>query len=127
MGREKSQQAARTKKTLVITKAFLRAVEFLKMSRNDVALLLGISEASLTRLFQGGRTIDPPTKEGEIATYFLRLYRSLDTLFGGNRENSVKWFTSSNTHLGGAPIELVKSIGGLVEVTGYLDAMLGKV
>jgi transcriptional regulator with XRE-family HTH domain len=125
--RDKTQQAERTKKSLVITKAFLRAVEFLEMSRSDVALLLGISEASLTRLFQGGRAIEPPTKEGEIATYFLRLYRSLDTLFGGNRENSVRWFKSSNTHLGGVPIELVKSIGGLVEVTGYLDAMRGKV
>lgn len=127
MRRENSQQAARTKKSLVVTKAFLRAVEFLEMSRSDVALLLGISESSLTRLFQGGRTIEPPTKEGEIATYFLRLYRGLDTLFGGNRENSVKWFRSSNIHLGGVPIELVKSIGGLVEVTGYLDAMRGKV
>jgi transcriptional regulator with XRE-family HTH domain len=125
--REKGQQAERTRKSLVITKAFLRAVEFLEMSRSDVALLLGISEASLTRLFQGGRAIESPAKEGEIATYFLRLYRSLDTLFGGNRENSVKWFKSSNTHLGGVPIELVKSIGGLVEVTGYLDAMRGKV
>lgn len=114
-------------KSQVITKAFLRAVERLDMSRSEIALVLGISEASLTRLFQGGRAIEAESKEGEIALYFLRLYRSLDTLFGGDRENSVKWFKSSNVHLGGIPIEIVKSIGGLIEITGYLDAMRGKV
>ena len=113
--------------TPVVTRAFLKAVEFLEMPRSDAALILGISEASLSRLFQGERVIESPTKEGEIAIIFLRLYRSLDTLFGGDRRNSVKWFKSPNTHLGGVPIELVKSIEGLVEVTEYLAAMRGKV
>lgn len=124
---ERRSHAQPDKRALVVTKAFLRAVEALEMTRADVAVVLGISEASLTRLFQGGRLIEPSTKEGEIAVYFLRLFRSLDALCGGNRENSVKWFTSPNTHLSGIPTQLVKSIGGLVEVTGYLDAMRGKV
>ena len=123
----RADQVSDETRSRVITKAFLRAVGFLEIARSDVALVLGISEASLSRLFQGGRTIEIRSKEGEIATYFLRLYRSLDTLFGGKREDSAKWFKSANTHLGGEPIELVKSIGGLVEVAGYLDSMRGKV
>jgi transcriptional regulator with XRE-family HTH domain len=111
----------------VVTKAFLRASEALGMSRQDIAAVLGISEASLSRLFQGERHVDAALKEGEIARYFLRLYRSLDSLFGGSRENSIKWFSSPNRHLNGVPANLVKTIGGLVEVTGYLDAMRGKV
>lgn len=127
MRRGKSDLAESTKKSSVVTKAFLRSVNLLEMSRADVSALLGVSEASLTRLYQGGRVIDLATKEGEIAVYFLRLYRSLDTLFGGNAVNAIQWFKSRNSHLGGVPLELVKSIGGLVEVAGYLDSMRGKV
>jgi transcriptional regulator with XRE-family HTH domain len=111
----------------VVTKAFLRASESLGMGRQEIAAVLGVSEASLSRLFQGSRHVDASPKEGEIARYFLRLYRSLDSLFGGNPADTTKWFSSPNTHLGGTPAELVQTIGGLVEVTGYLDAMRGKV
>lgn len=121
------QEAKKTERSRVLTKAFLRSGESLRLSRGELAAILGISEATLSRMFQGERMIDPSLKEAEIARYFLRIFRSLDTLFGGDEENSVRWFKSRNTHLGGIPAELVKTIGGLVGVAEYLDAMRGKV
>jgi len=54
------------------------------LMRSDCAA----SEASVSRL-QTGRGLDPETKEGELALLFLRLYRSLDALVGGDERQPV--------------------------------------
>ncbi len=106
----------------VLTKAVLRAGRRLDLQQKSLALILGVSAASLSRLSQG-RSIRPETKEGELAVLFVRLFRSLDALFGGDEEASRKWFHARNEHLGGVPAELVQTVQGLVRVVEYLDAM----
>ena len=56
---------------------------------------------------------------------FLRVFRSLDALMGGSREKSQKWLRAENVHLGGAPVQLIETVPGLVHVVQYLDAMRG--
>jgi transcriptional regulator with XRE-family HTH domain len=109
----------------VLTRALLRAAERLGLSQKDLAPILGVSPSTLSRLPR--RPLDPRSKEGELGILFVRLYRSLDALLGGNAEACRRWFHAPNRHLGGTPAELVRSVAGLVHVIEYLDAMRGKV
>jgi len=106
----------------VLTKATLRAAERLGLPQRVLCRVLGVSPASLSRLGRS-RSIDPETKEGELATLFVRLYRGLDSLVGGSDEKARAWLEASNSHLDGVPAELIQSVQGLVKTTEYLDAM----
>ncbi len=109
----------------VLAKAVLNAAARLDLRQRDVAAILGASEASVSRLTRG-RGIDPLSKEGELALLFLRLYRSLDTLVGGNDAQARAWLSAQNDHLGGVPAERLASVQGLVDVVRYLDGMRGR-
>lgn len=109
----------------VLAKAVLSAAGRLGLRNRQLAAIVGSSEASISRL-QHGRGLDPDTKEGELALLFLRLYRSLDALVGGDDDKARRWLNSENTHLGGVPAERIHSVEGLVDVVQYLDAMRGR-
>lgn len=126
-GNLKSKLQNEEQKKEVLRKSLLRATEYLHISRKELCTILGMSEASASRLAEGQRLIDPTSKEGELALLLIRLYRNLDTLFGGNSEQYQQWLRHENFHLQGIPIYLVQTIPGLVEVTSYLDAMRAKV
>lgn len=108
----------------VLTRAALRAAERLGLAQKDLAVLLGVSASTVSRFTQ--RPLDPRSKEGELAVLFVRLYRSLDALVGGQDEAARSWMNSDNTHLGAPPARLVQTVTGLVHVLEYLDAMRGK-
>jgi transcriptional regulator with XRE-family HTH domain len=114
------------KKEMVLTKAVLRSARLLGVSRKEIAEIIGVSEPTLSRMHQGEATIVLKSKEGEAASLWLRVYRSLDSLLGGKPELCSKWLTAPNEHLGGVPLNLSKKIQGLVHVAGYLDAMRAK-
>lgn len=109
----------------VLTRATLRAAEYLGLSQRVLAQVLGVSAASLSRLGRS-RHIDPESKEGELAILFVRLYRGLDSLVGGSDEKARAWLAAENAHLAGVPLELIQSVEGLVRTTEYVDAMRAK-
>jgi transcriptional regulator with XRE-family HTH domain len=110
----------------VLTKAVERAAGLLQVSDRELAGILGVSPSSVSRLSRGGRAIDPASKEGELALLFLRAFRSLDALLGGDAFKSRAWLRAYNRHLAGVPAELLQSAQGLVRVTDYLDALRGQ-
>jgi transcriptional regulator with XRE-family HTH domain len=109
----------------VLAKAALAAAERLGLRSRQLAEIIGTSEASVSRL-RSGRGLDPATKEGELALLFLRLYRSLDTLVGGDDVKARDWLHAANDHLGGVPADRIRTVEGLVDVVQYLDAMRGR-
>ncbi len=109
-----------------LTKATLRVSDRLGLSQFELAQTLGLSAASVSRLMSGSKRLAPESKEGELALYLVRVFRSLDALVGGSVEKAEAWFSAQNRTLAGVPRELVKTIGGLVHVAEYLDAMRGK-
>jgi hypothetical protein len=109
----------------VLAKAVLAAAERLGLRNRQLAGVLGSSEASVSRL-QHGRGLDPGTKEGELALLFLRVYRSLDALVGGDDDQARAWLHARNDHLRGVPAERIRTVEGLVDVVQYLDAMRGR-
>jgi hypothetical protein len=110
----------------VLTQALRRAAEAWELSQRELARILGVSDATASRLFAGVSKIEPDRKEGELALLFLRSFRSLDALLGGDAARARAWLRASNEHLGGVPADRLQSVEGLVHVVGYLDAMRGK-
>jgi hypothetical protein len=108
---------------VVLTKSLLRAAGLLELSSANLARILGVSEASVSRLASGSRTIDPQSKEGELALLLVRVYRSLDALVGTDAAQRKAWLHSPNRALNGRPADLIQRADGLVSVVNYLDAM----
>jgi hypothetical protein len=106
----------------VATKAALRAAAALGLSNRALAGILGVSEASVSRMGSGTYRLAPGEKPFELAMLFLRLFRSLDALVGGDEAAARAWLQAEHTVLGDAPAALIQSIPGLVTVLGYLDA-----
>jgi hypothetical protein len=109
----------------VLAGALLAAAGRLGVRNRLLAEVIGTSEASVSRL-SAGRVLDPGSKEGELALLFLRLYRSLDALVGGNDGQARAWLHAENAHLGGVPAERIRRVEGLVDVIQYLDGMRGR-
>jgi len=110
----------------VLTKAFLRAGALLELSQKELAAIVGVSAATLSRIGAGSSYLRPDTKEGELAILFIRIFRSLDALLGGADSSSQDWLRSYNHHLNGKPLELMQGVRGLVDVSQYLDGIRGK-
>jgi hypothetical protein len=123
MARARPQPRTAPAPGAVLSKAALRAAGLLGLSSRSLARILGVSEASVSRLAAGARTIDPASKEGELALLLVRVYRSLDALVGTDAAQRRAWLESHNDALNGKPVDLLQRADGLVHVVAYLDAM----
>ena len=106
----------------VVTKAALRAAGLLGIPNKVLARVVGVSEASVSRMGAGTYTLAPGDKPFELAVLFVRFYRALDALVHGDEAVARAWIASPNAALGGQPLTLIQSVPGLVHVVSYLDA-----
>ena len=105
----------------VLTKALLNAGKSLGLSQAELGQVIGRDRTSLNR------SISESSKAGELALLFIRCYRSLYVLVGGDSGEMKHWMHTNNLHTGGVPAEQVKTVAGLARVVDYLDALRGKV
>lgn len=110
------------KQQAVLTTATVRAADFLGLSNGDLARVLGLSPASVTRMRQGSFQLDRDSKAFELAQLLVRLFRSLDSIVGGDMESLRSWMNSLNTALGHKPSELIRTVRGLVATVDYVDS-----
>ena len=110
----------------VLSTAVARAAERLNISRSLLAKILGVSPATITRLYAGNYQLEPQRKEWEFGLLFVRLFRSLDSIVG-EESTARNWLTSDNRGLNGRPLDLISNTEGLVRVVHYLDASRGLV
>lgn len=106
----------------VLTKALLRAAERLGLSGRQLAGIVGVSEATVSRLRRGEAALESGSKPFELAALVVRAFRSLDAITGGDEAVARVWLAAPNTALAARPIERLSSVQGLVDVTTYLDA-----
>jgi hypothetical protein len=106
----------------VVTKAALRAAGLLGISNKALARIVGLSEASISRMGSGTFMLTPGEKPFELAVLFVRFYRALDAIVHGDDEVARAWLANPNAALGGTPLTLIQSVPGLVHAVAYLDA-----
>jgi len=108
--------------TAVRTKAVLRAAEHLGMTSKSLATVIGVSEATISRMRSGDYTLQRGQKSFELAILFVRFNRSLDAIVGGDQEVARAWLKNPNTALDSEPLMLIQTVSGLMNALNYLDA-----
>lgn len=106
----------------VVSKAVVNAAERLGLTGKTLGTILGLSEASVSRLKRSELLLFPGDKSFELALMFIRLFRSLDAITSGDEAVAKAWLRNENSALGGAPLEKLLTISGLIDVLSYLDA-----
>ncbi|HET7165590.1 MAG TPA: MbcA/ParS/Xre antitoxin family protein [Pseudolabrys sp.] len=110
------------KESAVVTKATLRAADHLEIKNNVLAKIVGLSEPTISRMRKGEFTLERGQKAFELAVLFVRFYRSLDAIVGGDDSVAADWLKNSNRAFDGVPLEIIQSVSGLTNVIGYLDS-----
>lgn len=113
-------------KKKVLAKAVINSADELDINANDLATILGMHRTSLSRI-KTKMEIDPDSKTGELSLLFVRIYRSLYALSGGETKTMRLFLKSKNQVTGGIPLEQMKTIVGMVNVLQFVDALRGKI
>lgn len=111
----------------VLTSATLKAAELLGITHGNLAKIIGVSPATVSRMSKAAYLLDHSRKEWELALLFVRLFRALDSITAGRAEDAKAWLFSHNHRLAGHPAELLGNVLGLVSVVDYLDSVRGRV
>ena len=105
----------------LVAEACGRAAQALGLTRDELSAVVGKHRTSIERT-----GLDPKTKEGELGLLFLRVYRSLHALMGGDQALMRHWMEHPNRQLGEQPPrQLLARVEGLTRVASYLDALRG--
>ncbi len=106
----------------VLSKAALRAAGHLGLSNAALGQILGLSEPTISRMHKGDYSLKRGRKEFELAQLFVRAFRSLDAITGGDDCSARSWLQAENLALQARPIDLMKTVRGLVAITAYVDS-----
>ena len=110
----------------VLAKAVLNASEQLGLKQAELAAVLGVHRTAISRLKQS-QSLDPLSKQGEIALLVVRIARALFALTGGDAEWIKHFMRTHNNITGDIPAKQIESIQGLMTVVQFVDAIRGKV
>jgi Antitoxin Xre/MbcA/ParS C-terminal toxin-binding domain len=110
----------------LVTHAFVNAGRALGMPLAQLAQVIGVGESTMKNYSRGGAAIKSG-KNLELSLGFIRVYRALYAILGGNLEQMQHWMRTPNLHLRQqVPAELAVSYQGLAELNVYLDAVRGR-
>ena len=107
----------------VLTKAALRAADRLGVSGKSLARIVGLSEASVSRMGSGAYTLAPGDKAFELAVMFVRLFRSLGALVRRTTRSRGRG-SRANAALDGTPADLIRHAGRASLRTGRARSRL---
>jgi len=105
-----------------ITKAVTRASGNLNVPNRILGSIIGLSESTVSRMRKGTYLLNRNEKAFELSVLFVRMYRSLTAIVGGDDAIAQSWLNNYNTALQANPIERIQSVNGLMDVINYLDA-----
>jgi len=106
----------------ILTKAVTRASDNLNMPNRILGSIIGLSESTISRMRKGTYLLSPTEKAFELSVLFVRMYRSLSAIVGGDDAIARSWLHNYNTALQANPIERIQSVNGLMDVINYLGA-----
>lgn len=112
----------------VLATATAETARRLGLGSSALARIIGVSQPTASRLLRGRYRLVPDSKPWELAAQFLRLYRSLSAIVGGEDELARAWLDSPNAAFAGQiPRDLIQRVDGLVHACDYLDAHRARV
>src|SRR5258708_29521214 len=93
---------------VILSRATVRAARFLDVAQADLAQVIGVSGATLSRIAHCRKALDPGSKPWQLAALFVRLFRSLDAIAGSDDAPARPWLPSDNHSPGRAPPALMR-------------------
>jgi transcriptional regulator with XRE-family HTH domain len=106
----------------VLAKSAIRAADKLGISQKKLAVILGVSETTISWIKNRSCAFERSSgKTFEFAVLFVRAYLLLDAIVGGDEAVARAWLNNRNEALQERPIDLLKSVRGLVSVVQYLN------
>ena len=106
----------------VVTEAVIRAADQLGVNAKSLSAVLGVSEATVSRMRRKDFLLERGTKPFELGVLFVRLFRSLDAIVGGDETVAKAWIKNPNMALEARTLEKISTIAGLIDVIAYLDS-----
>ena len=119
--------AAAANPAVVLSRATMRAAQLLGITQSDLADVIGVSPATMSRIANGQKQLEPGSKAWQLAALFVRVFRSLDAIVGSDDALARAWMRSENTALGGVPRDLIRDPAGLARTVDYLDAARARI
>ena len=112
----------------VLSSAVAEVAQQLNINSTQLGHILGISQPSASRLMRSQYALSEKTKEWEMATMLVRLFRGLYSIVGNNNQLAKDWLKSRNASFGNqVPFDLIQRASGLVHACDYIDAHRARV
>ena len=105
----------------MMTTAALAAADALALTARQAARVLGLSEATLSRMKRGDCTMTEGSASFALAALLVGSFRRLQAMGGGDAAARA-WIGAPHLVLGGRPVELIQTALGLGDVAAFLDA-----
>jgi len=123
----KARKAILPSEQAVLSKAVARAADHWNFTNETLGDVIGVSASTASRLRTGSWMLEPKSKPFELAQFFVRLFRSLDSLVGSDDEAAASWLANRNADLDGLPVDQIRTIKGLTDVANYVDDVRARV
>lgn len=117
----KSKPRPEARNGIILAEAVRRIAEYWHLTNAGLGDILGLSGSTVSRLRNGTWHFQAGSKSFELAQYLVRLFRSLDSLMGSDDAASRSWLQAENLELDARPLELIRTIRGLMTVADYVD------
>jgi hypothetical protein len=111
----------------VLGKAAAEAATRFELTNAQLAAVLGISAPSASRLRNGQGEVLATGKARELALLFVRLFRGIYAITGGDHVSMRSWLRSENLALHARPIDLIATVTGLTSTVQYVDSRRARV
>tara|TARA_R110001606_G_scaffold399101_1_gene580724 strand:+ start:12470 stop:12841 length:372 start_codon:yes stop_codon:yes gene_type:complete len=110
----------------VLAKAIVNVADQLGLKQSEISAAIGMHRTAFSKL-KSTPSLDPTSKQGELALIMVRIARSLFALTGGDEVWIKRFMHTKNKITGGVPAQQIASIEGLMAVLRFVDAIRGKV
>jgi transcriptional regulator with XRE-family HTH domain len=121
-----AQQHTKPSSDVVLGKAIINASKQLGLKQAEVACAIGMHRTAFSRL-KKNPSLDPTSKQGELALIVIRIARALFALTGGDESWIKRFMHTHNKITGGIPAKQIAKLEGLMSVLRFVDAIRGKV
>jgi len=106
---------------IILAEAVRRIADYWHLTNEGLGEILGLSGSTVSRLRSGTWQFQAVSKSFELAQYLVRLFRSLDSLMGSDDAAARSWLQAENLELAARPLDLMRTIRGLMMVADYVD------
>ncbi len=122
--KDEMMEASSEAQTRVLSEAVARIAVLWSIGDDLLGEMLGIAGSRAADLRNGTFRLARPDPAFRAGQYLVRLFQELAVLIGDDR-SAMAWLQTENMDLGGRPIDLVRTEGGLRELLSYVETRRG--